>query len=130
MYNNFIFLVGLPGSGKTKYGESIHIENSAFIDDIRDFNALVDAAHTFKCVIAADPNLCDDDIRKLATARLTNLYPYAKIDWLFWENSVDKAWANVNRRNDGRIISRYSIELLSKKYNPPKVDFKIWTPDG
>lgn len=126
MFNHFVFLVGLPGSGKTTYGNSIKLEKSVFIDDIKDFNLITNAAKIFDTIFVSDPKLCDDEIRKLASARITNMYPYVVIEWVFWENSPEKAWNNVVRRNDGRKISKRYIEDLSKKYNPPKIDFKIW----
>lgn len=128
MFNHFVFLVGLPGAGKTTYGNSIKLEKSVFIDDIKDFSAITSATENHDTIIVSDPKLCDDEIRKLASARMSNTYNHVLIEWVYWENDPIKAWNNVVRRNDGRKISKRYIEDLSKKYNPPKIDMKIWEP--
>lgn len=128
MLNKLIILVGLPGSGKTYYGNSILPENAVFLDDLTDFDLLMGASKYNEVIIVSDPHLTNDLTRKNAEKLLANAFPDVEIEWLFWENDPTQAFKNVLNRNDGREVSCPFIDALAQRYNPPRVDFPVFRP--
>lgn len=125
-----IFLVGLPGSGKTHYGNEISKKkDTIFLDDFNgNLNELSIYSETYKTIIIADPKLCrnvNNYILKCTNIIKIN-FGKIEIEWVLWENNIKKAWENVCKRNDGRKISYTFMESLSKQYKPPKITKKIW----
>jgi hypothetical protein len=115
----FIFLVGLPGSGKTYMGRQM---GEHFLDDICRTcgTERLKESFTSETVIVADPSLCRSVNRFFAEKMLQAHHPGCEIEWVFFENNPDKCWANVQARNDGRTISKRMIYDLSKQYKMPE----------
>ena len=115
----FIFLVGLPGSGKTYKGQQM---GGLFLDDICRTcgHKRLKEKFTSETVIVADPSLCRFVNRKLAEAMVKDSNPGCEVEWIFFENAPEKCWANVQHRNDGRVISKHTVNNLSRIYTIPE----------
>jgi len=126
-----LFLVGLPGSGKTHYIES-HFE------ELRDYTVLDDTSHSFNkeslvgtiqnhpLIVIADPFLCRGIFREAAKRLFANF----EQTWIFFENSPEICFANVAYRNDGRHVSESFIKSLSREYEIPTDAFVVAVVSG
>ena len=123
---SIILLIGLPGSGKTHYGNSLISSKNKFIDDIKEFSSISDALKEYDELIVSDPYLCIDYYRECAVKLFKENFPEISLKWIFWENNPEKAYKNVVNRNDGRVISKNFVFDLSKKYNPPNITFNVY----
>lgn len=116
-----MFLVGLPGSGKTYFGKRIETFNNnvKFIDDVsmKGLDSLKNIIEPF--VIIADVFLCREEERAVAIKVIKTLFPDCFIEWVFFENNPQKCQNNVKHRNDGRKVESL-IEELSKEYVIPE----------
>ena len=112
-----IVLVGLPGCGKTYYGNKIKNDQIIFIDDIKTFKEIENNYNKYDNFIMSDSHLCLKKNRDKAYKILKNMF--SKIEFIFWENDLEKAWNNVVKRNDGRKISKHFVKFLSNNYNIP-----------
>ena len=123
----FVFICGLPGSGKTHLGRQM---GELFLDDICQTcgkDRLKDDFPT-KTVIVADPSLCRSLNRIVAEEIVKVCHPNCEVEWIFFENNPEQCWQNVRNREDSRIISRHSIFDLSRHYQvPPDVKvLSVW----
>lgn len=116
-------IVGLPGSGKTYLAKSLMDDQTTLFDD---FDKNVGRVYDFyenptAKVILTDPHLClvtrETAVRKIKDWFGTGNDKDISISFISFENDLNAAWANVCRRNDDRVISRNSVERLSKFYN-------------
>jgi len=107
-------IVGLPGSGKTHYLNSLD-GNWIKIDDIMDKGILPEKCDKLAIV---DPWFCMELSRKQAESFLKNKYPGCKIETVFFKNEPKKCIENVTRRNDGREVIGF-IENFHNSYYPP-----------
>lgn len=113
-------ICGLPGSGKTHLmNEMSKNIDCTVIDDIDSRVRLIDAMNKGGRIIITDPYLVDERSRK-SLENLCEQFGCKDIRYIFFENDVDKCYANVVKRNDGRIISRYFLERLSEIYTIPE----------
>jgi len=123
----FTMLAGLPGSGKSFLGNQLSRQMSGlFLDDICrtcGTRRLKDK-FTSEMVIVADPSLCRRENRIFAEEMVRKYHLDCEVEWVYFENAPDKCWANVRRRNDGRIITKYTIDNLSRIYTIPE-DVKV-----
>jgi adenylate kinase family enzyme len=115
----FIFLVGLPGSGKTYMGKQM---GGLFLDDIcwtcgKD---RLKELFTSQMVIVADPSLCRSENRFFAEKMVKEYHPGCEVEWIYFENNPEKCWNNIQHRKDGRKISKYSLNNMSKRYKIPE----------
>lgn len=111
-------LVGLPGSGKTYYAHHNIKKNQRFIDDIKNFDEITKNIDKYDDFMISDPHLCIDKNVELAKEKLKT--HFNEIKFIYWENDIEKAWSNVQKRNDGRIIHKSFLKRLSSMYNPPE----------
>lgn len=128
MHNlHFMLLVGLPGSGKTVYGnrcEDQDIAHRVFLDDLTQKGGLtrlfnVVANQKPEIVIISDHDFIHEDVRKAAIQLLTVKYPESTFDFMVWVNDPAACWENIQYRDDGRIITRESVGRDSKEYTYP-----------
>ena len=110
---NILFIVGLPGSGKTTLANRINKENGGkyrIIDDPRNFNSDV-LPYLGEDLIITDPHLCFESNRKAAIERILSINPDTKIDWIFFENDPEACLKNVKGRDERRV------ETFIKNFN-------------
>jgi hypothetical protein len=113
-------LIGLPGSGKTYLGNKLSQETGAvFIDDIKSTNQLSIPFAANKDIIIADMALCSTNTR-LECIRILELMAKEAnivliINKIFFENNPQKCLANVEYRNDGRLVKN-AILMAAKEY--------------
>lgn len=123
-------IVGLPGSGKTYYANTLAAPGVIIIDDFRrgDLGNLPNE-NSFENLIIIDPNFCDSVILDFAQRVLKNHYHIdIDIDIVYFENNAQKALRNIEFRDDGRKVSNF-IHDYTKIYNPPSDAKKIWQPE-
>lgn len=113
-----LFLVGLPGSGKSYYGHEFLKSNPnyIFVDDcsrIELENALSNNAK----IIVANPWFVVENARKQAIA-LIEKYT-SNIEFVFFENNPQQCIRNVEFRNDNRKVFGF-IKSMTKQYVIPK----------
>jgi RNase adaptor protein for sRNA GlmZ degradation len=114
-------IIGLPGSGKTFYLNSLD-DSWHKIDDIKNVNEL---PFDKDKIAIADPHFCIDTVREKAKKTISNIYEDVEFEYIFFENDKEKCIKNVEYRNDGRNVMQF-IEILYKSYNPPMNSIKIW----
>jgi hypothetical protein len=132
------FLVGLPASGKTFLGNTMKdIFNIPFIDDISmpgQLDLFEDNLKLGKDIIVADVFLCLEIERLKATNYvhkfMQKLNMEFTIEWIYFENNIEKCLKNVKNRADGRAVEGL-IRHLTKEYKiPENIKAKeIWTND-
>ena len=121
--NRVCLIAGLPGSGKSFLGNQLARQiGGLFLDDICRTSGTrrLKECFTSEMVIVADPSLCRLVNRLCAEKMVKEHHPDCEIEWVFFENAPDKCWANVQHRNDGRIVTKYTIQNLSRVYIIPE----------
>ena len=120
-----IFLCGLPGSGKTTYGNELAKYNARFIDDISligRFNQLEEAIEFLvPTIIIADVFLCRAEEREKAVKTINRLCAKYKtkykteckteyeVEWIFFENNPEKCLKNGRRAGRSIRVDRPRI---------------------
>jgi hypothetical protein len=105
MDNNLIFLVGLPGSGKTTMAK-LEYPDYFLVDDPTEA-PIIDS--TRKTIIA-DCHLCYPKTFN----QVIKLYPNSL--FILFENNLNQCYQNVLNRNDGRLITWDFMLLLNTEY--------------
>lgn len=118
-----IFICGLPGSGKTFYGNQLSKETGFdFIDDVKDAKHLDYHVIDDKSCIVSDPNFIFSHNRERVESYLKQYgdagLDIPKSEWIFFENNPEQCIKNVELRNDGRKVIEF-IRNFSKVYEIP-----------
>jgi hypothetical protein len=116
----FIFLVGLPGSGKTHYGKRMGLP---FLDDVTQhggLEAVQELAKTTDTIVLSDYSFIFPTDRHQAEYVLNYRFPGCKIYYIAFDNDPEKCWANIQFRDDGRVITRDSLFRASERYGYPE----------
>jgi GTPase SAR1 family protein len=112
--NNILFIVGLPGSGKTTLAKKINRENSnkyRIIDDPSDLDKQV-LPYINDDLIICDPALCFPKNREMATKYVNEHNPNVKIDWIYFENDPESCLANVVVRNRANTLTMKPVRKV------------------
>lgn len=117
---NIYLIIGLPGSGKTHYANTV-LRHLPLVDDIYYIKQLPLSGD----FVLTDVNFCNEDVLNTAITLLNKKYPKAKIHRIYFENDADKARHNVERRNDGRNVEG-TILRFAPIYRPPDDALKIF----
>jgi predicted kinase len=147
--SKLIFIVGLPGSGKSSYVKKIN-ENNTFIvfDDFKDnailnrreftfsssYCKLMDCLRAGKNCIITDIDFCKTSSREEAELIMTGWKLGIEIEWVFFENNPEQCVENINKRAIELIRNEDSAILkaaeYTKEYNIPRGAkiLNVWTP--
>ena len=109
-------LCGLPCCGKTTLGNELAKSGTLFVDDI-SLKGLKSIENNVSPLIVADVFLCREKERKAATKLL--IEKGYEIEWIFFENNLEKCLQNMKTRADGRKVEGL-IRLLNKEYTIPE----------
>lgn len=111
------FVIGLPGSGKTFLLVDFAKQGYDVYDDIKSLDEIKVISPTSNYICLSSPMFCDNEIllRAVSAARVkfSNAVPF----FTFFENDPENCWKNIQRRNDGRLISKDFLYQLSKMYD-------------
>lgn len=117
-----IFVVGLPGSGKTYWANQ---QNDGYVlDDPTDLNKIAKIINQYNKVYITDPHLVLESNRINAQKFVENM-GVKNIQWVFFENNPEACWENVLRRNDGREV-KGMIFTYSTLYRTPINIIKVY----
>lgn len=117
----FILLIGLPGSGKTHYGNATGLP---FLDDVTQ-NGGVKAVRNFvetansDTVVLSDYSFIFPDELMRAETVLRGMWPGSKFEYIVFANDPEQCWKNVQRRQDGRVITRDALMVAAKYFKYP-----------
>jgi len=123
-----LFVVGLPGSGKTTFIREFQTgggrcfddykararHDSSHFDQSQHFGELLSALRAGRECLVSDIDFCKADARQEATVLLRREIPDVEIQWRCYENAPDKCRKNVVARarpslpNDLRAIEKYA----------------------
>ncbi len=118
---NILIIVGLPASGKTHYIEEIYEPGYIVLDDFVTPDKIKTAlSFPAKRLILSDPFFCKESVFK----QLLELLRGHNIEFVFYENNSEQCLINAQTRPDKKVDS--FIKILSKEYNPPRMDKKVW----
>lgn len=118
-------LIGMPGSGKTTYGEALAKKSDAiFYDDFSKFHC-INSIKFAEEIIIADICFCDAAILKEAESKLLKKFPDSEITKLYFKNQPDRCRANVLKRSDGRHVEP-TIKKYERSYSPPIDAIDVW----
>lgn len=110
-----MFVIGLPGSGKTYYMENtLKPKGFTLVDDIENTRQIPNDKNL---IAISDVNLCVPEICLMAFHSVKSFLPEHNINFLTFENDPEKCKANVKYRNDGRDVME-DIDNLTKIYQP------------
>jgi hypothetical protein len=136
------FLVGLPGSGKTHYGNQICDSGvGVYLDDISVMDDPLDSIKTYMGwphILISDVFLCREQEREKAVRTVQKIAAAEgceyDLEWVFFENNPDQCLKNVAHRakqGDTRPVAGL-IRDLTKEYKIPEgVEVrKIWDGAG
>jgi hypothetical protein len=121
--SKLVWIVGLPGSGKTYYAERHPIKGAKFFDDPSANAASLDE---LKRHIQAGGNAVITDVysvsttvRALAESKL-RAWGVTEIEWMYFENDPEACIRNIGRRRDGRLVSESYVREAAKHYAIPE----------
>lgn len=130
-----IFIVGLPGAGKSYYARQLAREIDATLFDDFKANAIGDCSHfpfaksyvelinvlrSGKDSIISDIDFCKTESRNEARQCIEQLVQGVEVEWIFFENDPEECRENIIRRAkmEGRKQSGPidALERYSKVY--------------
>jgi RecA/RadA recombinase len=130
---HIVFVAGLPGSGKTRYSDSLVLnevqrgQTAIALDDLSVLGPEereARKAHIRKCrpdlVVVADVFFCEERTRERAEALVREWFSPESVAWVFFENNAAQCLENARRRErvEGREVSA-DIRVLTRRYVIP-----------
>jgi len=118
-----IFVVGLPGSGKTSYAKTI---GGVLVDDPKGLDDF--PLERVDLLVVSDPMLCVLKTREEGEEVLRERYGDFETEYIFFENDPCQCLSNSQRRKDKPVED--SIFWLSSMYQIPEgiIPIKCWKP--
>lgn len=113
-----LLIVGLPASGKSHFLREIKTQDDVVIDDF-----ISSHIPKVESLILTDPYLCVQRIRDAVEGSLTDL-GYTRISFIYYENDPDQCLKNATTRPEMAVDNL--IRHLSKSYNPPRIDRRVY----
>ncbi len=120
----YIFVIGLPGSGKT---EAFKNKETVLDDEENSYCALVSLMKENKAEIyLLSAEFCDEQVLQSVVKFIEEFDSNSpEFEYVYYENNPTQCIKNVINRNDGRNVLA-DISALSKIYNPPRIDLNVW----
>src|ERR1043165_6554013 len=103
-------IIGLCGSGKTKFIEQLDIDPALKFDEGFDWNrrgeheAIIAALHAGKQCAAIEVEYCRAEARDRFVTKIRSAVPGAIIEFVCFENDLVQASKNCAARKDGRDL--------------------------
>jgi hypothetical protein len=121
-----VFIIGLPGSGKTHYARTLVGNDVMIMDDFsKNDIQFLPSENTVNTLVIIDPNLCNSAVLSDAINFFRARYSTADFEYIYFENAPEKALRNIQKRNDNRPVAGF-IQMNTKIYNPPAGALSIW----
>lgn len=123
-----VFIVGLPGSGKSFLGQELQKSfGGTFLDDPRGIEEVKQSLHTSDLVWIADPHLTRPHVRTTATERLSAELagtPF-RLSWIYFENKPEQCIQNNVTR--GREVDLF-IKDATREYDVKEegISLPVW----
>ncbi len=113
-----IFILGLPGSGKTEYAKTLVNDGYILIDDYID--QVLDNNKNY-VITSADAVFTKKE-------NIIKLFNSFDIEFVAFENDVQACWENVIRRGDNRISYNHLLKW-SDNYDVDQYDNRrpVWS---
>lgn len=109
--SEFLFIVGLPGSGKTFYTKKLAKQlNCPFLDDPKDLKSIIYFANRNPSGILCSPNFCLSHYRNKIKKKLKSMH--IKSRWIYYANSPDQCFANDLKRKGAAGMDIYYFSSL------------------
>lgn len=121
-HNNIIFIIGLPGSGKTSLIEERFKDKKVFDDFLSsiDISSIINwiKNHPTEDVIFSDPRLTNSGTFKSFVSACSSVFHGSNINLTMFDNNYERCMFNI--KNSGSYIKPRLISLnrLRYKYNP------------
>lgn len=113
-------IIGLPGSGKTTFAKNL-LENlgGVLFDDVNNIEdrEQIFAETTANTIIMTDPHLCAANPTSIMDKLMEWFGDDLCLTTYLFKPNVEQSLENIKARNDGRIISKYTIEKMNEGYN-------------
>ncbi len=122
-----VFIVGLPGSGKTHLALHEYVpQGFVLVDDPGRYSEIEAAIALGKDLVLTHPLFTMASNRRLAEREFAE--HNFEIEWVFFENNPDRAETNLKHRNDDR--GPINTRAFSRLYEIPDgvATLPIWTP--
>lgn len=128
---SILFIVGLPGSGKTHLLQKFKHPRAILIDDISVNIPQNPSTDTSMLYVIADPNACTAS-PEMIKSRLCGWFGEGHhIAFIAFENDMQQCLKNIQNRNDGRTIGAAHLYMLSRLYKPEVwsgIILPVWRP--
>lgn len=118
MNHKIVIIIGLPGSGKTTYANTL--TNYLIFDDfIRDFynGEIIKFIKMGKYVCLNDPRLCIMNVFNRYIKEILTFVSIKDIHLILFENNPDICLKNIDNRIDNRKGIKQSINQYSLYYD-------------
>ena len=121
--NKIVFIIGLPASGKTTLAGKL-FSDYILIDDPKHLQDILKEEYKNKNIVLVDPNLCIQKNLMNAKTKLKDYYQNVEFSEIYFENNPEQCLINAKNRNSCNVQT--DIKILTRFYNPPKIDEKVW----